>query len=121
MNINKWIMRRYPKYHKLISLIFSENKIKDYLKEYKFELAVLLKDFNIYKTGTLFLVKKSGHMEENGWDGTYDIYGLFNCGEKVTSSGYHHISIYNQSYYHIINDAPVSNSSSAKAESFNTY
>jgi hypothetical protein len=116
MNINKWIIRRYPKYHKLISLIFSEDKIKNYIKEYKFELAILLKDFDIYKTGTLFLVKKSGHMEENGWDGTYDIYGLFNCGEKVTSSGYHHISIYDESYYHIIDNAPVSKSSLDKSD-----
>jgi len=105
MDIKKWIKRKYPKYHKLITIIFDYDKISVYIKNNKYQFAVLIKDIGIYKKGTLFLVKRSGHFEEeNAWDGTYDIYGLFYCGQKVTASGYHHISIFSEDYYMILDE-----------------
>ncbi len=104
MKITKWLERKYPNYHKIISLIFSEHEIEKWIKDSKYQLAVLIKNVGIYKTGTLFLVKKSGHIEENGWDGTYDIYGLFNCGTEITESGYNHVFMPEDSYY-IIKEA----------------
>lgn len=102
MNTNKWLKKRYPIHHKMISIIFTEDIIKKYLKEYNYKLAILEKKCNIFEKGTLFLVKRLGHMGESGWDGTHDIYGLF-YSPNYTASGYNHTDIFSEDYYHIIN------------------
>lgn len=102
MNLDKWLKRKYPNYYKIINTLFTKTDIKEYLKEYEYDLAILIKDVGDYKKGTIFLCKKRGHMEGSYWDGTYDIYGLFCCGKKITSSGYNHISVYSEDHYMIL-------------------
>lgn len=107
MKTENWLKRKYPNIGDIIMKIFGEDNVRIYMKNDKYKPAILIKDTEYNKKGTLFLVKKSGHMiEERVWDGTYDIYGIFYCGEgkKITGSGYLHTYMYEE-YYVLLNDA----------------
>ena len=108
VKLANWLKRKYPTYHNIISYVFTEKDIEEYIKKNKYQLAILLENNDNYKKGTLFLVKKSGNCVEDSqtfvWDGTYDIYGLFYCDKPHTPSGYHHKYILPDTKYEILGD-----------------
>lgn len=103
MRLNKWLKRKFPNHHHLISALYDDATILNYLKFKEYSLAILTNDISDHQKGKLFLVKKSRHMIENiedvpYWDGTYDIYGLLTCKKNFTTSGYHHTNVREEDY-----------------------
>lgn len=110
MKTINWLKKNYPNHYKQINELFIEKTIRDYMINMKYKFATLKKDCLPYFKDTLFLVKRSGSMMETEygnaiWDGCHDIYGLFSCGTSITSSGYHHVSIYSEDYYVVLGES----------------
>lgn len=95
MNINHWLIRKYPNSFDKISQFLDETQLKEF-KEKKYKIGILNKDIHYvqkYEKGSIVMWKRHKSYYEGTWDGTFNIYCVIKCQKGFTESGYHSIGV----------------------------
>lgn len=95
MNINYWLIRKYPNSFDKISRFLDEAQLKEF-KGNKYRIGVLNKDIHYeqkYDKGSMVMWKRYKSYCDGRWDGTFSIYCVIKCQNGFTESGYHSIGI----------------------------
>lgn len=95
MNINHWLIRKFPNSFNKINEFLDETQLKE-LKEKKYRIGVLNKDIHYvqkYEKGAMVMWKRNKSWFEGKWDGTFNIYCVIKCQKGFTESGYHSIGV----------------------------